>query len=150
MILFRNGTSGDGAPYPVTDASWAFGESIIVFVYSMAGISSANLNRAVTISITIVKEITFQRYIAYVFAQMWGACIGASIAKSLRPSGGSALVLSCLVLSCRVISCRVVSCLVLPYLALSCRVLSCLVLTSLDLLCLVLSFFLCLSCLVLS
>jgi MIP family channel proteins len=90
MILFRNGTSGDGAPYPVTDASWAFGASIIVLVYSMAGISGANLNPAVTIAITVVKKITFQRCIAYVFVQMWGAYIGARIAKSLRPSGGSA------------------------------------------------------------
>jgi len=90
MVLFRNGADSVGAAYPVTDASWAFGASIIVLVYSMAGISGANLNPAVTIGITVVKKITLQRCIAYVFAQMWGAYFGARIAKALRPHGGNA------------------------------------------------------------
>ncbi len=52
-ILLRNGSDADNNKYPVTDAAWAFGGSILILVYSFAGISGANINPAVSCGLLV-------------------------------------------------------------------------------------------------
>jgi aquaporin PIP len=88
-ILFRNGGDSNGNSYPVTDAAWAFGASILILVYSFAGISGANINPAVSFGLMIVKSISLTRCVAYTLSQCLGAYVGSAIAKIIGPDSSA-------------------------------------------------------------
>jgi len=78
-VMFRNNTCN------IIDAAWAFGGSIILLVYSFAGVSGANINPAVSFGLLLCNKLTFVRFFFYVVGQMAGACVGSAFALALQP-----------------------------------------------------------------
>lgn len=83
LILLGNGvvanvllkdTKGNGAGWIVITLAWGF--SVFVAVFVVAGISGAHINPAVTIGLALAGKFSWDMVIGYILAQMIGAILG--------------------------------------------------------------------------
>lgn len=83
LILLGNGvvanvllkdTKGNGAGWVVITLAWGF--SVFVAVFVVAGISGAHINPAVTIGLALAGKFSWDMVIGYILAQMIGAILG--------------------------------------------------------------------------
>jgi glycerol uptake facilitator protein len=69
------GTKGEKSGWIVITFGWAIG--VFVGVFTIAAISGAHINPAVTIALAVVGKFSWAKVPAYIAAQMIGAAIGA-------------------------------------------------------------------------
>jgi glycerol uptake facilitator protein len=83
LILLGNGvvanvllkdTKGNGAGWVVITLAWGF--SVFVAVFVVAGISGAHINPAVTIGLALAGKFSWDMVFGYILAQMIGAILG--------------------------------------------------------------------------
>ena len=83
LILLGNGvvanvllkdTKGNGAGWIVITLAWGF--SVFVAVFVVAGISGAHINPAVTIGLALAGKFSWDMVFGYILAQMIGAILG--------------------------------------------------------------------------
>jgi len=86
LILFGNGvvanvvltgTKGNNSGWIVITAGWAF--AVFVGITVAGPISGAHLNPAVTIGLAIAGKFAWNQVVTYIFAQLIGAMVGASL-----------------------------------------------------------------------
>ncbi len=86
LILLGNGvvanvllkdTKGNGAGWVVITLAWGF--SVFVAVFVVAGISGAHINPAVTIGLALAGKFSWDLVMGYIFAQMIGAILGGCV-----------------------------------------------------------------------
>jgi glycerol uptake facilitator protein len=70
-------SKGNGAGWIVVTAGWGF--AVMVGAYSVATISGAHLNPAVTLGLAIIGKFAWANVAKYIVAQMIGAFIGAIV-----------------------------------------------------------------------
>ncbi|MFA6469341.1 MAG: MIP/aquaporin family protein [Bacteroidota bacterium] len=70
-----NKTKGNGGGWIVITFGWAMG--VFVGVYSVAAVSGAHINPAVTIALAFAQKISWEIVPMYILAQMLGAMFGA-------------------------------------------------------------------------
>ncbi|MFA6456322.1 MAG: MIP/aquaporin family protein [Bacteroidota bacterium] len=70
-----NKTKGNGGGWIVITFGWAMG--VFVGVYSVAAVSGAHINPAVTIALALAQKISWDIVPMYILAQMLGAMFGA-------------------------------------------------------------------------
>jgi glycerol uptake facilitator protein len=75
--VLLNKTKGNNGGWIVITVGW--GMSVFVAVYTVASISGAHLNPAVTIAFAFAQKISWELVPIYILAQMIGAMIGSSI-----------------------------------------------------------------------
>lgn len=71
----------------------AFGVSLIVVIYSCAGVSGGHINPAVTLALALAGHIDPIMAVAYGVAQCLGAILGAALADGIVPTVAGALSL---------------------------------------------------------
>ena len=72
-----HGTKGEGSGWIVITLGWAM--AVFVGVFTVAAVSGAHLNPAVTVGLAIAGKFAWAEVPAYVLAQMLGAMIGAAL-----------------------------------------------------------------------
>ena len=70
----------------LTAVALAFGIGIVVLAYSIAPISGAHINPAVTFSFMLLGEIPVLKGMLYITSQLFGALLGASILYGMTAS----------------------------------------------------------------
>jgi glycerol uptake facilitator protein len=71
------GTKGEGSGWIVI--TWGWGMAVFVAVFTVAAFSGAHINPAVSIGLAIAGKFAWAQVPAYIFAQMIGAMIGATL-----------------------------------------------------------------------
>ncbi|MBO6794148.1 MAG: aquaporin family protein [Balneolaceae bacterium] len=86
LILLGNGvvanvllkdTKGNGAGWVVITLAWGF--SVFVAVFVVAGISGAHINPAVTLGLALAGKFSWDLVMGYILAQMIGAILGGCV-----------------------------------------------------------------------
>ena len=72
-----SGTKGNGAGWIVI--TWGWGMAVFVAVFSVAALSGAHLNPAVSVGLAVAGKFDWARVPLYMLAQMTGAMIGATL-----------------------------------------------------------------------
>ncbi|CAM6127258.1 unnamed protein product [Calypogeia fissa] len=75
-----NGTNGVGT----LGIAFAFGITIFVLVYAIAGISGGHINPAITFAFLLVRRVSFFRFLLYAIAQVLGALCGVGLVKAFQ------------------------------------------------------------------
>lgn len=74
-VLLKD-TKGNGAGWVVITLAWGF--SVFVAVFVVAGISGAHINPAVTIGLALAGKFSWDLVLGYILAQMLGAILGGA------------------------------------------------------------------------
>jgi MIP family channel proteins len=81
-----NGTVG------LVGIAFAHGLVLMMMIYSLANISGAHFNPAVTIAMLINKRIDIKKAAAYILSQLGGSLVAAFFLKILYPTATSAML----------------------------------------------------------
>jgi aquaporin PIP len=76
--------------FPTHNLPVTAGFAIFALVYCTASYSGGHLNPAITIGALAAGKITVMRAVAYIIAQIGGACTGAAFVWTVRSVGGAA------------------------------------------------------------
>lgn len=80
LVLFGCGAAViGGAAIGFTGISLAFGLAIVAAAYGLGAISGAHLNPAVSLGMVMAGRMSIAEFVAYAFAQIVGAILGAGI-----------------------------------------------------------------------
>jgi len=81
----KDKTSGSQYGAGLVSISLGFGIALSTMIYTVANISGGHLNPAVTIGLTLIRQIELFKAIGYVGCQMGGAIVGTALMYGVMP-----------------------------------------------------------------